>query len=51
MPSNDVATITGTSIVGTDLSRAPVTSNTENITRATLGLTYQSKNGFFAGAG
>jgi outer membrane protein OmpA-like peptidoglycan-associated protein len=50
-PSNDVATITGTSIVGTDLSRAPVTSNTENITRATLGLTYQSKKGFFAGAG
>jgi peptidoglycan-associated lipoprotein len=51
VPSNDVATITGTSIVGTDLSRAPVTSNTENITRATLGLTYQSKKGFFAGAG
>jgi len=51
IPSNDVATITGTSIVGTDLTRAPVTSATENITRATLGLTFQAKNGFFAGAG
>ena len=51
IPSKDVATITGTSIVGTDLTRAPVTSATENITRATLGLTFQAKNGFFAGAG
>src|SRR3954467_12238873 len=47
VPSKDSATITGASIVGTDLSRAPVTSNTENITRATLGLTFQSKKGFF----
>ena len=51
VPSKDVVTITGTSIVGTDLTRAPLTSNTENITRATLGLTFQAKNGFFAGAG
>jgi len=51
VPSGSVATMTGTSIVGTDLSRAPLTSNTENITRATLGLTFQAKNGFFAGAG
>src|SRR4051794_27728414 len=51
MPSNDVATITSASIVGTDLTRAPLTSNVENITRATLGLTFQAKNGFFAGAG
>ena len=51
VPSKDVATITGTSIVGTDLTRAPVTSNTENMTRATLGLTFQAKSGFFAGAG
>src|SRR4051812_4332876 len=50
VPSKDVATITGTSIVGTDLTRAPVTSNTESMTRATLGLTFQSKKGFFAGA-
>ena len=51
IPSKDVATITGTSIVGTDLSRAPVTSATESLTRATLGLTFQAKNGFFAGGG
>ena len=51
VPSKDSATITGTSIVGTDLTRAPLTSSTENITRATLGLTFQAKNGFFAGAG
>ncbi|MCU1385075.1 MAG: pal 2 [Acidobacteria bacterium] len=51
IPSKDVATITGASIVGTDLTRAPLTSATENMTRATLGLTFQSKKGFFAGAG
>jgi outer membrane protein OmpA-like peptidoglycan-associated protein len=33
------------------LTRSPLTSSTENITRATLGLTFQAKNGFFAGAG
>src|SRR3954466_4239871 len=51
IPSKDTATITGSSIVGTDLTRAPLTSNVENITRATLGLTFQARNGFFAGAG
>src|SRR3954451_10670110 len=51
VPSKDSLTITSASIVGTDLTRAPTTSNTENITRATLGLTFQAKNGFFAGAG
>jgi outer membrane protein OmpA-like peptidoglycan-associated protein len=51
IPSKDTLTITGTSIVGTDLSRAPVTSATESLTRATLGLTFQAKNGFFAGGG
>jgi outer membrane protein OmpA-like peptidoglycan-associated protein len=51
IPSKDVATITGTSIVGADLTRAPLTSATENMTRATLGLTFQARNGFFAGAG
>src|SRR3954451_10442328 len=51
VPSKDIATITGASIVGTDLTRAPLTSNVENITRATLGLTFQAENGFFAGAG
>src|SRR4051794_24104146 len=51
IPSKDTATITGSPIVGIDLSRAPLTSVTENLTRATLGLTFQAKNGFFAGAG
>jgi len=51
IPSKDTLTITGTSIVGTDLSRAPVTSATQSLTRATLGLTFQAKNGFFAGGG
>ena len=50
VPSNDTAAIT-TSIVGADLSRAPLSSSTENLTRATLGLTVQARNGFFAGAG
>jgi peptidoglycan-associated lipoprotein len=50
VPSSDVATST-TSLVGVDLSRAPLTSNTENITRATLGVTYQTKKGVFFGAG
>jgi outer membrane protein OmpA-like peptidoglycan-associated protein len=51
MPSKNSATISGASLVGTDLSVAPLTSSTENLTRATLGLTLQAKNGFFAGAG
>jgi outer membrane protein OmpA-like peptidoglycan-associated protein len=50
LPSKDTATTT-TALTGIDLSRSPLTSNTENITRATLGLTLQSKKGFFVGAG
>jgi peptidoglycan-associated lipoprotein len=50
LPSADTATTT-TALTGIDLSRSPLTSNTENITRATLGLTLQSKKGFFFGAG
>ncbi len=49
--SKDSVTITGTSVIGSDLSRAPLTSATENISRATLGLTFQAKNGFFASGG
>ena len=51
LPSKDSVTITGTSIVGTDLSRAPLTSATQNVSRATLGFTFQAKSGFFAGGG
>ncbi len=50
LPSKDTATTT-TALSGIDLSRSPLSSNTENITRATLGLTLQSKKGFFFGAG
>lgn len=49
--SKDSVTITGTSVIGSDLSRAPLTSATENVSRATLGLTFQAKNGFFASGG
>jgi outer membrane protein OmpA-like peptidoglycan-associated protein len=52
MPSNDTASLlSGNTLRGIDLSFPPMVSNTENITRATLGLTFQAKNGFFAGAG
>src|SRR3954470_12752476 len=50
VPSSDTATTT-TALTGTDFSRSPLTSNTENITRATLGLTLQTKKGLFFGAG
>ena len=50
VPSKDVAT-TSTALVGIDGSHSPLTANTENITRATLGLTLQTKKGLFFGAG
>jgi len=49
--SGSTVTITGASVVGSDLSRAPTVSAVENLTRATLGLTFQAKNGFFASGG
>jgi peptidoglycan-associated lipoprotein len=52
VPTSDSTTIlSGNALRGIDLSFPPTVSNTENITRATLGLTLQAKNGFFAGAG
>jgi outer membrane protein OmpA-like peptidoglycan-associated protein len=52
VPSSDsMSILTGTTVRGTDLTIPPTVSTTENITRATLGLTFQAKNGFFAGAG
>jgi len=50
VPSSDVATTT-TALKGFDNTLSPLTSNTENITRATLGLTLQTKKGLFFGAG
>jgi outer membrane protein OmpA-like peptidoglycan-associated protein len=52
VPSSDTATIlSGTTLVGTDGTFPPRVSSTENLTRATIGLTGQAKNGFFAGIG
>jgi outer membrane protein OmpA-like peptidoglycan-associated protein len=50
-PSSDTATITGASLIGIDKSVAPSVSGVENLTRATLGVTLQSKKGLFFGAG
>jgi hypothetical protein len=49
--SSSTATITGPALIGTDGSFAPIISSTENLTRATGGITYQTENGFFAGVG
>jgi outer membrane protein OmpA-like peptidoglycan-associated protein len=51
VPNGDTTTITGTTLRGTDLSFAPLSSSVENIHRATVGVTFQSRNGFFAGVG
>jgi peptidoglycan-associated lipoprotein len=50
VPSSDTASTT-TPLIGIDNSRSPLTAATENITRATLGLTLQTTKGFFFGAG
>jgi len=51
MPSSDTASITGAPLVGNDGSIAPTVSNTENLTRATVAVTFQAHNGFFVGGG
>ncbi len=50
-PSSGTINNTGARIVAIDSTLSPLVTNVENLTRATLGLTYQAKNGFFAGAG
>jgi len=40
-----------TPLVGTDLSVSPLVSPVEKLHRATVGLTFQAPNGFFAGVG
>src|SRR4051812_32999922 len=49
--SSDTTTRTGSTLRAVDNSFAPLVSNTENITRATVALTAQGKNGFFGGVG
>ena len=51
LPSSDTATLSTATLVGIDGTRPPLVSNTENLTRATAGLTFQAPNGFFIGGG
>ena len=51
VPSNDTTTITGPTLRAVDNSFAPTVSSTQNLTRATFGVTAQAKNGFFGGVG
>jgi outer membrane protein OmpA-like peptidoglycan-associated protein len=44
-------TITSGSIIGLDGSIAPPTTDTKGVTRATAGLTWQARSGFFIGGG
>ena len=41
----------GTTLRGDDLTLPPLVSDTQNLTRATAALTYQSPKGFFIGGG
>ena len=43
--------LSGTTLIGSDGSFAPLVSNTENLTRVHAGLHRSGKSGFFAGAG
>jgi outer membrane protein OmpA-like peptidoglycan-associated protein len=49
--NKDTITYTGVQALCINCGLPPTVSNTSNLTRATLGLTFQSKKGFFAGAG
>src|SRR5262249_37197306 len=51
LPTKDTITITSAHLVGDDGSLPPTVSETENLTRATAGLTWQHRNGFFVGGG
>jgi outer membrane protein OmpA-like peptidoglycan-associated protein len=51
MPTSDTATITGAVPKGIDATTPPPVSAIENLTRATVGLTWQTKKGMFFGAG
>jgi outer membrane protein OmpA-like peptidoglycan-associated protein len=51
LPNKDTITYTGIQALCINCGLPPTVSNTSNLTRATLGLTFQSRKGFFAGAG
>jgi outer membrane protein OmpA-like peptidoglycan-associated protein len=55
VPSSDVATISSAPgvapLIGIDGTLPPLVSQTEKLTRANIGATWQSSNGFFVGGG
>jgi len=51
LPSSDTASITTANLRAADFSVPPITSNTENLTRATVAITFQAPKGFFIGGG
>jgi len=51
VPNKDTLTFRGTTIACVDCGFFPLVSDVQTMTRATLGLTVQSKSGFFAGVG
>ena len=51
VPNKDSITYTGVTPLCTGCGVLPATSDTENLTRATVGVTIQGHNGFFVGGG
>jgi outer membrane protein OmpA-like peptidoglycan-associated protein len=51
VPSKSTLTSQSAAILCIDCGVAPLVSDVQTLTRATIGLTYQARNGFFAGAG
>src|SRR5439155_896815 len=51
VPNKDTIASRGATIQCVNCGVAPLTSNTENLTRATAGVTIQGRNGFFVGGG
>ncbi len=51
VPTKSTLTSKGATILCIDCGVAPLVSDVQTLTRATIGVTYQARNGFFAGAG
>src|SRR5439155_25991022 len=51
VPTSATATFTGPRFLGIDNTLPPLSSATENLTRATGALTWQHRSGFFVGGG
>jgi outer membrane protein OmpA-like peptidoglycan-associated protein len=50
-PNKDAIAFQGGTVLCVNCGAPPLSSNTEKLTRATVGLTLQAKNGFFGGVG